>query len=58
MTHKICIFGASGGTGLELTRQALERGHDVTAFVRSQAAKEILPPGVTVLADNLLDRPC
>ncbi len=56
MIHKICIFGASGETGLELTRQALERGYEVTAFVRSQTAIEKLPRGVTVLVGNLLDR--
>lgn len=31
---KIILFGASGKTGLELTRQALERQHEVTAFIR------------------------
>lgn len=31
---KIVIFGATGGTGRELVRQGLERGHSVTAFVR------------------------
>jgi putative NADH-flavin reductase len=32
----ILIFGATGGTGRELVRQALEGGHDATAFVRRQ----------------------
>src|SRR5438128_9056748 len=31
---RILISGANGGTGKELVTQALERGHDVTAFVR------------------------
>ncbi len=30
----IIIFGATGGTGQELVKQALEQGHTVTAFVR------------------------
>jgi putative NADH-flavin reductase len=34
---KVVIFGASGGTGRELVRQALEKGHQVTAFVRDPA---------------------
>jgi putative NADH-flavin reductase len=56
MTQRICIFGASGATGLALTQQAVARGHDVTAFVRSEAAKEKLPSGVTVVVGSLLDR--
>jgi putative NADH-flavin reductase len=31
----ILIFGASGATGHELVKQALEQGHRVTAFVRT-----------------------
>jgi putative NADH-flavin reductase len=56
MSRIICIFGASGATGLTLTQQALARGFGVTAFVRSQAATTKLPPGATVVAGNLLDR--
>jgi putative NADH-flavin reductase len=33
---RIVIFGATGGTGREVVRQALTSGHDVTAFVRQQ----------------------
>ena len=32
---KMIVLGATGGTGLQLVKQALERGHLVTAFVRS-----------------------
>lgn len=32
---KITIFGATGRTGQHLVEQALERGHEVTAFARS-----------------------
>ena len=35
---KIVIFGAAGQTGLELVKQALEKGHDVTAIVRNPDA--------------------
>src|SRR5687768_11152507 len=31
---KILVFGASGGTGRQIVSQALEQGHEVTAFVR------------------------
>jgi uncharacterized protein YbjT (DUF2867 family) len=34
---KIVVFGATGGTGRELCRQATAAGHDVTAFVRGDA---------------------
>ena len=33
---KIVVFGASGGTGQEIIRRALDQGHEVTAFVRDQ----------------------
>src|ERR1700730_17423920 len=32
---RILIFGATGGTGRELVAQALQRDHNVTAFVRT-----------------------
>jgi putative NADH-flavin reductase len=32
---KLLIIGSTGGTGRELVKQALERGHQVTAFARS-----------------------
>jgi putative NADH-flavin reductase len=32
---RLLIIGATGGTGLRVTSQAVERGHSVTAFVRS-----------------------
>jgi putative NADH-flavin reductase len=35
---KIIVFGATGGTGKEIVRQAIEQGHMVTAFVRDASA--------------------
>lgn len=32
---RLLILGATGGTGRELTNQAIKRGYSVTAFVRS-----------------------
>jgi len=32
---KLVVLGATGGTGLEIIRQTIKRGHSVTAFVRS-----------------------
>jgi putative NADH-flavin reductase len=34
---RLLVLGATGGTGLEVLRQGLARGHDVTAFVRNPA---------------------
>ena len=34
---KLVVFGASGGTGREIIGQALDQGHEVTAFVRDPA---------------------
>ena len=32
---KLAIFGSTGSTGRQVVAQALEQGHDVTAFARS-----------------------
>lgn len=37
---KITVFGASGGTGRQIVRQAVEDGHEVTAVVREGASTE------------------
>lgn len=50
---KIAILGASGGCGQELVKQAVERGHEVTAVVRSQTWQPT--PKVPVLRGDLTD---
>ncbi|WP_422935726.1 NAD(P)-dependent oxidoreductase [Sinomonas sp. P47F7] len=51
---KITVFGATGGTGLEVVRQAAAAGHDVTAVVRDPA--RLAPvPGVAVVRADVMD---
>ena len=40
---KIIIFGSTGGTGRELVQQALDLGHEVTAFARQPAKLDDIP---------------
>jgi putative NADH-flavin reductase len=46
---RLFILGATGGTGRALIDQALERGHQVTAFVRSPQKLGAPRDGLTVL---------
>lgn len=50
---KLIIFGSTGGTGRELVRQALDRGHAVTAFARDPALLGGLDGLHTVVGDAL-----
>jgi putative NADH-flavin reductase len=44
----LVVFGITWATGLEIVRHALERGHSVTAMVRSPAPPTQRPIGVMV----------
>ncbi|HLF65083.1 MAG TPA: SDR family oxidoreductase [Saprospiraceae bacterium] len=50
---RIVIFGASGKTGQELVRQALEQGHHVTAFVRTPARLNVSHPNLQILQGDV-----
>ena len=52
---KVVIFGATGGTGLELCRQAAEAGHTVTAYVRSPEKLAIKHPNIVCVRGTLED---
>jgi putative NADH-flavin reductase len=52
---KLVILGATGRTGRELTDQALELGHDVTAFVRDASRLSIEHERLSVVEGNMLD---
>jgi putative NADH-flavin reductase len=52
---KFVVIGATGGTGLEIVRQAIEHGHSVTAFVRSPERLKLFGNRITVKQGNLLN---
>lgn len=51
----ILVFGASGRTGHELTRGALDLGHSVTAFVRDPTRLGVRHENLTVVSGDLID---
>ena len=51
----IAIFGATGKTGLEIVKQALEGGHNVTAFVRDPARLAIENKNLTFVTGDVFD---
>ncbi len=51
----IVVFGANGGTGRILVRQALDGGHTVTAVTRHPDAFPITHENLTVLAADVYD---
>ena len=51
---KLLILGATGGIGLELVRQAVERGHSVTALVRRPDLLQPLAGRISILEGDLL----
>src|SRR6266849_3375846 len=52
---RILIVGATGGTGRELVRQALEQGHQVTALVRKPKKMKLEHPNLRVVQGNVHD---
>ncbi len=56
VTMQLTILAASGGTGRELTRQALERGHTVTAIARTPGRIDVPESGrLTRVAADVRD---
>lgn len=52
---KIILLGASGATGRQVIDQALEAGHQVTAYVRQAAKLDARHPHLSVIEGSLVD---
>jgi putative NADH-flavin reductase len=52
---KLLVLGATGGTGLEIISQAIERGHSLTAFVRAPDPLKRFGDRIAVIRGNLLN---
>jgi putative NADH-flavin reductase len=52
---KIAIFGASGRTGILTVYQALEKGHQVTAFARKSSSVTIQHKNLQVIQGDILE---
>jgi uncharacterized protein YbjT (DUF2867 family) len=53
---KLVVLGATGGTGLEIVRQATDGGHSVTASVRSPERLKAFRDRITIKQGDLLNR--
>ena len=51
---KIAVLGAAGKAGKLIAREALDRGHEVTAIVKP-GSEERVPAGCAILAKSLFD---
>ena len=52
---RILVIGATGGTGREVVRQALDRGYQVNALARSAADAAPLLPGADIIVGDARD---
>ncbi|MFI8687792.1 NAD(P)-dependent oxidoreductase [Rossellomorea sp. NPDC077527] len=51
---KLIVFGATGGTGKEVVKQALADGHEVTAFIRNPIKMSDEHPLLTIVQGDAL----
>jgi putative NADH-flavin reductase len=52
---KLIVLGATGGIGMEVVRQAIKRGHSVTAVVRSPERLSAFAGVIRILQGDLLN---
>jgi putative NADH-flavin reductase len=53
---KLLVLGANGRTGFQTVKRALEKGHQVTAFVRHTESVSLLHPNLTVVQGDALSQ--
>jgi putative NADH-flavin reductase len=53
---KIAIIGATGFVGSHLVKEALQRGHQVTAIVRTAAKVKLNHPNLSVKQGDVLQQ--
>lgn len=51
---KIIVFGASGGTGLQIVKQALEAGYEVTAILPNPYALPLQHPNLKIIHGDVM----
>lgn len=52
---RVLVIGATGGTGRQLVQQALDQGHQVTAFVRNPSKLQIEHANLQIVKGDVLD---
>ncbi|WP_342507305.1 NAD(P)-binding oxidoreductase [Sporosarcina sp. FSL K6-2383] len=53
---KIIVFGATGGVGQSVVKQAVESGFGVTAFVRTPTKLEVTHENLTIIKGNAFNQ--
>lgn len=51
---KLIVFGATGGVGQQFVQQALEKGHEITAFVRTPS--KVTVDGINIIQGNAFNK--
>lgn len=52
---KIAVFGATGKTGTEIIKQALDKGHTLSAFVRDPARLPVKDDRISLFTGDIFD---